>query len=75
MKALATRRTFPPKIPDDRCLRTKALLEYCGGIGRSTLHKWRHKRNFPKPIEISTHLKVWRKNEVDTWLASHRSAA
>jgi predicted DNA-binding transcriptional regulator AlpA len=69
------RRTILPKVPEDRCLRTKALLEYCGGIGRTTLHVWRRDKGFPRPIEVSRRLKLFRKAEVDAWLAQYRQVA
>jgi len=46
------------------------LAEVCELLGRkkSTIRLWRHKRNFPAPISVSTRTTLYKRQEILDWL-------
>ena len=44
------------------------------GVARSTIWRWVHDGNFPKPVRLSDQCTRWRSSEVDEWEV-HRKPA
>lgn len=45
------------------------------GVNSSTIWRWIRERNFPKPIEVGTKVRMWRAVDVENWLNSQATAA
>jgi predicted DNA-binding transcriptional regulator AlpA len=56
-------------LDSDPYLRASAIAKSLG-VHRSTLWRWTHAGNFPKPIQLSPDISVWRKSTVDAWRAA-----
>lgn len=54
-------------------LQTEPLCFHLGGINSSTLWRWIRERDFPKPIEVGTKVRMWKAVEVEQWLSSQSS--
>ena len=39
-------------------------------VSRATIYNWLKKGTFPKPIKISDGVVVFRKSDIDAWIAS-----
>ncbi|MCD8340399.1 MAG: AlpA family phage regulatory protein [Burkholderiales bacterium] len=57
-------------------LSKKSLRIYLGGpecpLSRNTIYGWMKTQDFPEPIYISHQFPIWRKEDVDEWLASRQ---
>lgn len=48
------------------------VLFKCGGVSRRTLHVWRTKKGFPKPLHVAGGSRnFWIETEVEAWLAEN----
>ncbi len=41
-------------------------------LGKSTIWLWVSQGKFPKPISLSTTIKVWRSKDIQEWLDSQK---
>lgn len=55
-------------------LQTARLCSHLG-VNSSTIWRWIRERNFPKPIEVGSKVRMWRTAEVDAWLNNQATAA
>lgn len=57
------------QAPLNRRLPSGAIREICGGVSKTTLHRWlnRPELGFPRPITIGKR-NYWREAEVLAWL-------
>lgn len=62
------------KVSSDQYLRSSAIAKEIA-VHRTTLWRWVQMGNFPKPIQLSPGIWVWRKSTVDAWLAAKELAA
>ena len=47
----------------------KQVLAKCGGISRFTLHEWRTKKGFPRPVQVAGGARnFWIEADVEKWL-------
>ena len=44
------------------------------GISKATLWRWRRAGQFPDPIQLGPNTVAWRRDEVESWLASRPRA-
>lgn len=40
-------------------------------IGKSTIWAWVKDGKFPKPIQITSRMTVWKSEDLETWLEEH----
>jgi len=45
------------------------------GIARSTLRKWRKRPDFPRSYQLGQATRVYRRDEINRWIASRQEAA
>lgn len=59
-------------VPVPSLLQTATLCAHLG-VNSSTVWRWIRERNFPKPIEVGTKVRMWKAVEVEQWLTSQTS--
>lgn len=45
------------------------------GVNSATIWRWIRERNFPKPLEVGSKVRMWRTVDVENWLNSQATAA
>ncbi len=58
-----------------RLIRDGQLRDKLGGVGRSTLWRWRRFEDFPAPVRLGPRLIAYDECEVEKWLASRERAS
>jgi prophage regulatory protein len=51
------------------------IRDMLGGISRQRASVIANQRNFPEPMAVLAMGKVWRKSDVEKWIAKHRPAS
>lgn len=61
-------------MPVPALLQTARLCAHLG-VNSSTIWRWIRERNFPKPLEVGSKVRMWKTMEVEAWLNSQSATA
>ena len=57
-------------VEQERLLRLTDVQSVVGGVSRATIYRWVDNGKFPAPLKPSGGVNLWKRSDIDTWIAS-----